>query len=147
MYSVLIIEKNEFFRRSFREILKLYIPTLTISEFSDGTDALSTIESTPPDMIFIGIRLSGKNGLELAREIKAKYPKVAVSILTSYDMPEYRNVAKRYGADHFLLKDSMTGAQIAALVKESADRKRRRPPGRNESQPAVADLAEAVSGH
>jgi hypothetical protein len=33
-----------------------------------------------------------------------------------YDFPEYRKVAKEYGVDHFLSKDALTGAEIAAMV-------------------------------
>lgn len=140
MCSVLIVECNDVFRRSFKEILKLYLPTLRISESVDGSDALGTIARTSPDMVFIGIRLPGRSGLELTREIKDRHPHVTVSILTNYDMPEYRITAQQYGADHFLLKDSMTGAEIAALVKDVAERRKRRSPGRRETHRGLGEL-------
>jgi len=117
MASVLIIENNDFFRRSFKEILKMYIPSLYIDESADGSDALAKIKKTSPDVVFMDIRLPGKNGLELTREIKGHHPNVVISIFTSYDLPEYRKIAQEYGADHFLLKDTLTGAEIAAMVK------------------------------
>ena len=117
MGSVLIVENNDFFRRSFKEILKMYIPSLSVDESADGSDALAKIDQTPPDIVFMDIRLPGKNGLELTREIKGHHPNLVISIFTSYDLPEYRKVAEEYGADHFLLKDTLTGAEIAAMVK------------------------------
>ncbi len=126
MSSVLIIENNDFFRRSFKEILKMYIPSLLVNESADGSDVLTKIAQTTPDIVFMDIRLPGKNGLELTREIKGRHPNIVISIFTNYDLPEYRIVAKKYGADHFLLKDSMTGAEIAALVKDVIEKKRRR---------------------
>jgi len=117
MASVLIIENNDFFRRSFKEILKMYIPYLSVYESADGSDALAKINHTLPDVVFMDIRLPGKNGLELTREIKGHHPDLVISIFTSYDLPEYRKIAKEYGADHFLLKDTLTGAEIAAMVK------------------------------
>jgi DNA-binding NarL/FixJ family response regulator len=117
MASVLIIENNDFFRRSFKEILKMYIPSLSVDESADGSDALAKISQTSPDVVFMDIRLPGKNGLELTREIKGHHPNVVISIFTSYDFPEYRKIAEEYGADHFLLKDTLTGAEIAAMVK------------------------------
>jgi DNA-binding NarL/FixJ family response regulator len=50
-----------------------------------------------------------------------------ISIFTSYDLPEYRKIAEEYGADHFVLKDAVSGAEIAAMVravirKEKRDR-------------------------
>jgi DNA-binding NarL/FixJ family response regulator len=124
MSSVLIIENNDFFRRSFKEILKMYIPSLLVSESVDGSDALRKIAQTSPDVIFMDIRLPGINGLELAREIKGHHPNVVVSIFTSYDLPEYRVIAKKYGADHFLLKDTLSGAEIAAMIKAIVAKKK-----------------------
>jgi len=124
MSSVLIVENNDFFRRSFKEILKMYIPSLSVYESVDGSDALAKIGQTSPDIVFMDIRLPGKNGLELTREIKDHHPNVVISIFTSYDLPEYRKIAEEYGADHFVLKDALTGAEIAAMVKAVIEKKK-----------------------
>lgn len=126
MPSILVVENNDFFRRSFREILRMYIPSLSVEESADGSDAIAKISRNLPDMIFMDIRLPGKSGLELTREIKSSYPDVVVSIFTSYDLPDYRKIAEEYGADHFLLKDALTGAEIAAMVKDVADRRKKK---------------------
>ncbi len=124
MSSILIVENNDFFRRSFKEILRMYIPTLLINESVDGADVLDQIDRTSPDVVFMDIRLPGKNGLELTREIKGARPDQVVSIFTSYDLPEYRVVAEEYGANYFLQKDSVSGAEIAAMIKAVAGRKK-----------------------
>jgi CheY-like chemotaxis protein len=73
MSSVLIVENNDFFRRSSKEILKMYIPSLSVDESVDGSDALTKIGQVSPDMVFMDIRLPGKNGLELTREIEGHH--------------------------------------------------------------------------
>lgn len=60
MPSVLIVENNDFFRRSFKEILKMYIPTLSVEESADGSDALAKVDQGSPDVIFMDIRLPGE---------------------------------------------------------------------------------------
>jgi len=124
MSSVLIVENNDFFRRSFKEILKMYIPSLSVDESVDGSDALTRINQSSPDVVFMDIGLPGRNGLELTREIKCLYPNQVISIFTGYDFPEYRKVAKEYGVDHFLIKDALTGAEIAAMVKAVIKKKK-----------------------
>ncbi len=126
MSSVLIIESNDFFRRSFREILKMYIPSLVVYESADGAGVLATVAEKSPDMVFLDIRIPGRNGLELARQIKEFRPDVKVSIFTNCDLPEYRAIAEKHGADYFLLKDAISGAEIAALIRAVAARKRAR---------------------
>ena len=124
MPSVLIVDNNDFFRRSFKEILKMYIPSLSVDESVDGSDALAKINQSSPDVVFMDIRLPGKNGLELTREIKDLHPNLVISIFTSYDFPEYRKTAKEYGVDHFLLKDALTGAEIAAMVRAVIEKRK-----------------------
>jgi two-component system response regulator DesR len=62
------------------------------------------------------IRLPGESGLELAKKVKTNYPDVVVVILTSYDLPEYRQAALQSKADHFVTKDSPT-QDFLALVE------------------------------
>ena len=124
MSSVLIVDNNDFFRRSFKEILKMYIPSLSVDESVDGSDALTKIAQSSPDVVFIDIRLLGKSGLKLTREIKELHPNLVINIFTNYDLPVYRKVAKEYGVDNFLLKDAHTGAEIAAMVRAVTEKKK-----------------------
>jgi len=63
------------------------------------------------------IKLPGQNGLEVTRRIKALYPNIKVVILTSYDFPEYRELARARGAYRFLSKGSSTADEIQELVE------------------------------
>ena len=113
----LIVEDNVQFRRSFREILENQFPEMVIFEASDGKEAFETIAASQPHLVFMDIRLPGENGLELTKKIKARAPGIVVIVLTSYDLPEYREVANEYGANHFLVKGLTTGSEIAAIVR------------------------------
>ena len=43
------------------------------------------------------------------------YPEIIVVILTSYDLPEYRQAAEQSKADHFMTKDSPTQGFLALV--------------------------------
>jgi DNA-binding NarL/FixJ family response regulator len=118
MFSVLVIENNEFFRKSFAGMLKSHIPALTIEETGDGSEAIEKIDSNVPDIIFLDIRLPGKNGLELTKEIKTRYPETKIGIFSNLDLPEYRMSVSRCGADYFLNKSSLSCTEIVALIED-----------------------------
>jgi DNA-binding NarL/FixJ family response regulator len=63
------------------------------------------------------IKLPGVNGLELTRKIKAAHPNITIFILTSYDIPEYREAAFQYGADRFVPKTSLNRMELQEFVK------------------------------
>jgi DNA-binding NarL/FixJ family response regulator len=61
------------------------------------------------------ISLPGESGLELTKKIKTNYPDIIVVILTSYDLPEYREAATQSKADYFMAKDSRTNDFLALV--------------------------------
>ena len=116
MFQMLIVDDNAPFRQSLREMLREQFSTMGVEEAEDGEDALDKLETFSPHLVFMDIKLPGQNGLEVTREIKARYPGIRVIILTSYDLPEYREAAENYGADYFLSKGSSSREEIIALV-------------------------------
>jgi len=117
MVKTMLVEDNLLFRESLRDSLQLQFPSMEIAETGNGLEALEKIHSLSPDLIFMDIRLPGQNGLELTAKIKKLHPEITIIILTSYDIPEYREAAARFKADHFFSKDSMTHQEVNALVK------------------------------
>ena len=106
MVRTLIVEDSALFRQVFQEALHSRFPSMEIVEAARGEDALERIRERLPDLVFIDINLAGENGLELAKNIKIQYPDLVTIILTNYDLPEYREAAFQYKANHFLPKDS-----------------------------------------
>jgi DNA-binding NarL/FixJ family response regulator len=116
-YRVLIVEDSSIYRNLLKETLLSRFPSMEIIEATNGQQALQKISSTCPDFIFMDIKLPGENGLELTRRIKADSPQMIIIILTSYDLPEYREAASQYGANYFLSKGSATKEDILGLVQ------------------------------
>jgi DNA-binding NarL/FixJ family response regulator len=115
-FKTLIVEDNALFRQTFKEGLQTLFPSMMIQEAAEGVDALEKVDTFHPRLIFMDIHLPGENGLQLTRKIKANYPDVAVVILTSHDIPEYREAALQCGARCFFPKDSFNKVQIETLV-------------------------------
>ena len=116
MCKTLIVEDNSTFRQMLKEILYARFPTMEIAEEPDGSELFSKLDAFHPNIVFMDIRLPGENGLELTKMIKMNYPDIIVVILTSYDLPEYRQAALQSKADHFVTKDSPT-QNFLALVE------------------------------
>jgi len=117
MCKTLIVEDSVFFRQLLKETLLSRFPSMDIAEAENGKDALQKVESLRPQLIFMDIKLPGENGLELTKKIKARYSDISIIILTSYDLPEYREAAREYRADHFLSKGGSTKEDILTLVQ------------------------------
>ncbi len=119
MCSVLLVEDNPTFRKSLKEMLALRFPGLEIGEACDGEEALQELWNINPDIIFMDIKLPGRNGLEVTRIIKEARSEVEVIIFTSYDIPEYRDAAFQSGASYFFTKGNAGSDEIADIVRSS----------------------------
>ncbi len=116
-FRILIVDDNDFFRQTLKTTLQESFPTIAIDEAADGGKALQKVNDFHPDLIFMDIELPGENGLELTKKIKAIHPNIPIFILTTYDIPEYREAASQNRADLFLDKTSLNQVGLEELVK------------------------------
>lgn len=116
-FKTFIVEDHDTFRQTLLEGLSTRFPRMIFAEASTGQEVLSKVESFLPDLIFMDIRIPGESGLSLTPKIKARHPETLVIILTSYDLPEYRQAAYDRGADDFLVKGSFTNEEVLNLVE------------------------------
>lgn len=117
MLKAMIVEDNIFFRKMFKGWLLTQYPSTEVIEAGSGEEALKKLGSYAFDLVFMDIHLPGENGLEITRKIKAGWQDVPVAIITTYDMPEYREAAIGYGANSFIAKDSLKWDEISKLIR------------------------------
>jgi len=116
-FKALIVDDNRFFRELFTGTLREQFASIEFYQAGDGEEALRRVETSHPNLIFMDIRLPGENGLELTRKIKVTHPDIIIIILTSYDLPEYREAANQHQADYFFSKGSSPTKNIFRLVE------------------------------
>lgn len=117
MFRTLLVEDNDGFRHTLHDMLQGQFPQVDVREAADGKSALNSIAEQRPDIVFMDIKLPDDNGLELACRIKTYDPSIVVIILTSHDIPEYRQAAFRNGASCFMCKKNVEPDDIVALIQ------------------------------
>ena len=119
MFRTLLVEDSMGFRTTLHAMLHEHFPGIEIFEAGTGDEALAVTFSHRPDVVLMDIKLPGENGLELTRKIKSFNEGVRVIILTSYDLPEYRDVAFNNGASDFLCKETASPNDILSLIQDA----------------------------
>ncbi len=117
MFKILLVEDDQPFRGILKQELSESFASAVIEEASDGQEAMEKVDSFPPRLIFMDIRLPGESGLQLTKKIKTRWPEIEVAMLTSYDLPEYREAALQAGASHFLVKGNTNGSEIIEFAR------------------------------
>ena len=117
MSKILIVEDNRSFSDALGAGLQADFPDVTLVNAAGIQEALATVDSMQPDLIFVDMRLPDGNGLDFTRSIRAAGFKSVIIILTSHDLPEYREAALGSGADYFMAKGSVEVHKIFAIVE------------------------------
>jgi two-component system invasion response regulator UvrY len=119
---IVLADDHEDFRRSLSSFLKLQAGIDVIGEAVDGDDAIVQTESKQPDLVLMDLEMPKRDGFEATREIKRRWPKTRVVVLSAYSSEVYRHAAREYLADGFIDKNSMKDALLAVLMDEQSRR-------------------------
>jgi DNA-binding NarL/FixJ family response regulator len=119
MITVLIVDDHPIVREGLKRILS-EVGTIKIAgEASDGVEALAKLEKDDYDLIMLDVSLPGRNGMEVLKEIKVRYPKLPVLVCSMHPEEEYGLRVLRAGASGYLTKSSAPEKLVAAVQKIS----------------------------
>jgi len=104
--SVVIADDHSLVRQGLRRYLEMAGDIEVLGEASNGSEVLRMIDNGTgePDIVLLDIRMPEMDGLETARRIRIRHPKVGIIILTAYDDRQFVVEAVRAGARGYVLK-------------------------------------------
>lgn len=122
MIRVLIADDQHLVRSGLAALLGAETDIEVAGVAGDGTEALDMARTLVPDVACLDIRMPGRSGIEVARELCApeSAPQVPVLVLTTFDLDDYVFGALEAGASGFLLKDSDPDDIVQAVRQVAA---------------------------
>ncbi|MBP1468179.1 response regulator transcription factor [Candidatus Chloroploca sp. M-50] len=102
---VLIIDDHPLFRQGIRWSLSDADDIEVVGEAENGQEALKLTELLHPDVVLVDINLPGLNGLEVARVIKRRAPRMGIIVLSVYEDDDQLFQAIKVGASAYSSKD------------------------------------------
>ena len=119
MIRVLIIDDHPLFRQGICWSLSLEKDILVVGQAENGTEAIKLTESLNPHVVLLDINLPGLNGLEVARVLKRRYPRMGIVVLSIHDDDEQLFNAIKAGAAAYASKD-INPANLVQMIREVA---------------------------
>jgi nitrogen regulation protein NR(I) len=101
MQTILIVDDDKSIRYSLKRMLEENFSVLTAK---NGDEALARMKESTPDLIIMDIKMPGRSGIEVLKEIKLIDPKSLVILMTAYGTTETAIEAMKYGAFDYILK-------------------------------------------
>ena len=93
---------------------------LALYECANGMDAVKRYQELMPDWTLMDIEMEPVDGITAARTILGLDPKAKIILVTQYDEPGFRAVAKEIGICGFVCKTNLVGV-IDVIGREDLD--------------------------
>jgi two-component system response regulator NreC len=101
---VLVVDDHTIMRQLFRRYLEERPDIEVVGDAQNGREAVAATEKLMPDVVLMDQVMPGLNGLEATRQIRKRFPKTRVLILTGYMEDEQIVGALRAGASGYVVK-------------------------------------------
>jgi two-component system, OmpR family, response regulator len=103
-------------------IKRFRIRKIPVASAGNGVDALKLLEEQEFDVVILDVRMPGMGGMELLRQIRAKYPLTEVIMLTGHASLETGMQGMNMGAYDYVLKPADFD-ELLDKVRRAAERK------------------------
>lgn len=113
--KILLVDDSSAFMEVMLKFFVRFPEFLIVDIAFNAEEAISLSKKHTPEVILLDVEMPGKTGLDTIQEIKSSSPEVKVIILTLFDNPRYRELAKNKGADGFVIKNKFVGELIPKI--------------------------------
>jgi DNA-binding NarL/FixJ family response regulator len=113
--TFLVVDDHPVFRQGLVALIRSEERYRVSGEAGSAEDALAALESCVPDIALIDISLTGQNGLDLVKTLKAAHPRVLILIISMHDEAVYAARALKAGARGYVMKQEAASVMLEAI--------------------------------
>ena len=113
--QVFIVDDHPVVRDGLTTIINHERDMNVCGEADDAHQAFKAVTELKPNVVVVDISLKSTDGIELTKNIKARYPNLFVIILSVHDESVYAERALLAGAQAYLMKDAVSENIIKAI--------------------------------
>jgi DNA-binding NarL/FixJ family response regulator len=114
-WRVLVVDDHPLVRKGLVDLLGEEPGFLPCGEAADAEQTLALVEANPPDIVLLDLSLEGSSGLELIKQLRARFPEVQVLVFSMHDEMLYAERSLQAGASGYVEKHTSTDELIEAL--------------------------------
>ncbi len=104
---LVLVEDHHLMRQGLAALLSGRGEVKIVGEAANGLEALTLVEKLEPQLVLMDLSMPTLNGLDATRQIKQRFPNIAVLVLSMYNDPMFVARALHAGASGYVLKESM----------------------------------------
>ena len=116
MITIVLADDHPTVCKGTREFLESDGRLQVVAEAGDGEQALKLAFKHKPDVLVLDIQMPFKNGIEVARQVRAQKLRCGILMVSAYDDAPYVKSALQAGANGYILKTAEPDELIQAVI-------------------------------
>ena len=122
---IVLVDGQRLFRHALRVLLASEDGFAVVGEAGQRSEALALVASLQPDVVITDLQLADGSAVQLIEEIRARFPRTAILVLTEVRARDAAAAARKAGALGYLLKECGRSELRSALRAIVAGRRYR----------------------
>lgn len=119
MLKILIADDHSIVRQGLKQIVTETQDMVVAGEANDGQELLNIMSKGDYDVVVLDITMPYINGMDALKELRTKWPKLPVLMLSIHPEEHYALRALKAGASGYLTKESAPDELVVAIRKVS----------------------------
>lgn len=115
--KVLLVDDHPIVRQGMAALIAHETDLEVSGEANDPDEGLELIERLRPDVVVSDLSFGGLSGIEFIKDIRARYPRMPVLILSMHDESHYADRALRAGAMGYIMKQA-GGPRVVDAIRQ-----------------------------
>jgi len=112
---VFVVDDHPIVRQGLTLMINREPDLVVCGEAEEARTALDEIAETQPDIVIVDISLTGPDGIDLIKAIRARHATLPVLVLSMHDELIYAERALRAGANGYIMKQEATDRVLIAI--------------------------------
>mgnify|MGYP001304266890 FL=1 len=136
MIKVLLADDHALLRGSLKQLLDETGFVQVVAQAGEYSEIMKAMTAQPVDVAILDISMPGKNGVDIVKILKDKYPALKILMLSMHPEDQYAVRCLKAGASGYLTKNTAPEKLVDAIQVIAAGRKY-----------ITAELAESLASH
>jgi len=112
---IVLADDHTILREGLRALLSADPNFEIVGEAEDGREAVRCVEKLEPNLLLMDLSMPRMSGMDAISEIKKRFPKTKIIVLTVHKTEEYLLTTLQAGVDGYVLKDATHDELVMAI--------------------------------
>jgi DNA-binding NarL/FixJ family response regulator len=113
--KVMIIEDHPLFSKGLSSLIASREGYAVVGEAQDSTEALKLAAEKEPDLAILDLNLGDEDGLDLLKEMRRRFPRIVVLVLSMHDERYYADRVIKAGGRGYIMKTEAGNKVVEAI--------------------------------